>query len=130
MVLDMQTENNPAPRPGIQWRELSTHTPGPWSLCGKVNHETHPVMVDWRQDVIGPPDPSRAGSSLVVATIINRDSPQGEANAALIAAAPDLLAALVACKAAAENQSLTPSARLELVRDYATPAIVLAGGNV
>lgn len=37
-----------------------------------------------------------------------------------------LRGALDQCKAAAENKSLPPSARLELVRDYATPALDLA----
>ena len=35
----------------------------------------------------------------------------------------ELLAALQRCKAAAQRGDLPPSARLELVRDYATPAI-------
>jgi len=70
------------------------HTPGPWTLAGKVNHETHPKMADWRQDVLGPPDASRGDSCLVVATIMNRDCPRGEANARLIAAAPELIGLL------------------------------------
>lgn len=37
-----------------------------------------------------------------------------------------LLAALIKCKAAVENTNLPPSARMELVRDYATPAILAA----
>lgn len=41
-----------------------------------------------------------------------------------------LLAALKRCKAAAEDSNRLPSARLELVRDYATPLIVAAEGGV
>jgi len=37
-----------------------------------------------------------------------------------------LLEALRDCKDSVENQALPPSARLELVRDYATPAILAA----
>ena len=53
---------------------------------------------------------------------------QCRANADLAASAPLMLAALAACKAAAENAALPPSARLELVRDFATPAILAARG--
>lgn len=38
------------------------------------------------------------------------------------------LEALKACKAAVENKELPPSARLELVRDFAAPAIQNADG--
>jgi hypothetical protein len=37
-----------------------------------------------------------------------------------------LLGALRLCKAAVEDSNLSPSARLELVRDYSTPAIIAA----
>jgi hypothetical protein len=41
----------------------------------------------------------------------------------------ELLTALQACKAAVENGQLPPSVRLELVRDFATPAIVRTKGG-
>ena len=52
-----------------------------------------------------------------------------EANARLIAAAPELLEALKKCKAVVENGNLPPSARMEFVRDYAAPAIAKAEGR-
>jgi hypothetical protein len=40
--------------------------------------------------------------------------------------ADDAIRALRHCKAAVENKELSPSARMELVRDYATPVLVKA----
>lgn len=40
-----------------------------------------------------------------------------------------LLEALKRCRAAAEDNNRLPSARLELVRDYATPLIIAAEGG-
>ena len=58
-----------------------------------VNVETCAPFSDWRQDILGPPEPNKGGSSLVIATVMNRKHPDGEGNARLIAAAPDLLEA-------------------------------------
>ncbi len=51
-----------------------------------------------------------------------------ERGTALISAAPDMFEALEACKRAVEDKSLPASARLELVRDIATPVILKAKG--
>lgn len=108
------------------------HTPGPWSLQSKVNVETVYPFSDWRQDVIGPPDPAKANSSVVVATIINRDSPYGEANARLIAAAPELLEAckygLRAMRALGWDQATTTGLKHDW--DAANAAIAKAEGRV
>lgn len=53
----------------------------------------------------------------------------GQARASMAGYAPDLLEALKRCKAAVENTNLPPSARMELVRDFATPAIAKAKGG-
>lgn len=51
-------------------------------------------------------------------------------HAQLMAAALDLLTALSACKEIAENKALPPSARLELIRDCASPIIAKARGEL
>jgi len=60
-------------------------------------------------------------------------SAEAKGNAELIALAVNSHAALVEalrkCKAAVEDSSKPPSARMELVRDYATPALGVATGK-
>jgi FMN phosphatase YigB (HAD superfamily) len=59
---------------------MEKHTPGPWE-CGKFAHYfTDVVAVDGRR--------------VATATIAYRSSAEADANARLLAAAPDLLAAL------------------------------------
>jgi hypothetical protein len=59
------------------------HTPGPWHVKGGVPL----VGIDRPYDII-------AGTSLIAQTFIAPERSAAAANAALIAAAPDLLAAL------------------------------------
>lgn len=70
-----------------------SHTPGPWQLSralrNNARHDWYGYTTDWR--VYGP-----NGQPVISARGIARPTSQnGEANARLIAAAPDLLAELV-----------------------------------
>lgn len=101
------------------------HTPGPWRLA--FNNAADGWTVEaGHNDYIGHTAAftPRPGSN---ERTLSRD--EAEANARLIAAAPTLLEALKKCKAAVENGNLPPSARMELVRDYATPTIAAAEGR-
>ncbi len=57
---------------------------------------------------------------------------EAQANAARLALAwnchDELVEALRKCKAIVENKDMPPSARMELVRDYATPVLAKVGG--
>lgn len=59
----------------------ASHTPGPWSYRGRDGNGARPVV-------------SSESANMIVATLSY--GPEGEANARLIAAAPDLLAELAA----------------------------------
>ena len=78
-------------------------------------------------------DTTPAGQVCVIATLKigcrlvcvvgPEEDPSTEPDAQLIASAPAMRAALASCKAAVENGSLPPSARMEIVRDLATPIL-------
>lgn len=108
------------------------HTPGPWEVWPDADSD---------QIAVGP-----VGGGVAVCDVVNTNGcglsteesrARGRNNARLIASAPALLEcieslqaqlkaaldALAKCKAAVENKSQMPSARMELVRDYATPIL-------
>lgn len=111
MKTKQQAEATPASGQHTPW------TPGPWSTEKRLTTEITIRAAD--KTVIGG---ARCDSYL--------PAYEAEANATLIASAPALLEALKKCKAAVENGNLPPSARMELVRDYATPIINQAEGRV
>lgn len=74
---------------------LMESTPGPWEFGSQPYNVEHIApFADWRRDIVGPPDPHKANSSLVICSVVNCGSPEGKANAALIVSSPDLYAAL------------------------------------
>src|SRR5579863_8321699 len=87
--------------------EGARHTPGPWSVirCYSVRMIHH--------------DPETAHESTMLARVeTRRNADEAEANARLIASAPDLLEALQACKAVAMDAlGNTQTARVELLKD-------------
>ena len=100
----------------------AAHTPGPWTLgvteC-LINGE--PLPLGW------------SGVSADLACVVTRlsdepfDDPSGVANAHLIAAAPDLRAALRMCIQRIERPNLSPDANVVLER--ARAAIAKAEGR-
>jgi hypothetical protein len=73
---------------------MSSHTSGPWVLINHPDVGLHAVMAQ--------PHPALRGFTKEIADVLSGD-PEGEANARLIAAAPDLLAALDALRAAVKD---------------------------
>jgi 23S rRNA maturation mini-RNase III len=61
---------------------MSTHTPGPWKVISRAGYSGHCVADNYTRSVAAFPSNSK------------RDETERDANARLIAAAPDLLAAL------------------------------------
>lgn len=114
---DHNMKNLLLPKPNSPNTMNTQHTPGPWKADHSGFGDAKVIAHNgWKNKAGSPFNP----------TIIERiDWP----TARLIAAAPDLLAALIKCKEAVENGNLPPSARMELVRDYATPAITKAKGH-
>jgi hypothetical protein len=84
---------------------MSEHTPGPW-------------MVGTRKPYVEVWGPMRMGASPILASM---ESEPREANARLMAAAPDLLAALKQCTARADKdlKEFFRSRTDECARDYA-----------
>lgn len=99
------------------------HTPGPWRIGSRPGYVACGQGDDSRTIAIVQPENCYADE-------VSQAHQTLMANARLIAAAPALLEALKKCKAAVENGNLPPSARMELVRDYATPTIAAAEGRV
>lgn len=67
-------------------------------------------------------DPDKAYKRVIQAELaVDADLPEKDA-----LTMDDLFEVIAACKAAVEDQTLAPSARLELVRDFTTPIIVRA----
>lgn len=96
------------------------HTPGPWRLKRDANREEYSVNVP-------PKDPGAVGYLQIASLNFGFDEPfesQQHANARLIAAAPDLLAALKAMMSYYD----TPSAPWALL-DPARAAIARAEGR-
>jgi hypothetical protein len=91
---------------------MTDHAPGPWRVTS--THEN-------ARAVVGPTPV--ADAYRVIALPKNSNDGHWEANARLIAAAPDLLAA---CKAALEGQSIPPFEKYEMIR----AAIAKATGGV
>jgi len=92
----------------------SEHTPGPWTLTGW----TAPDDYGWTLQIGTAAFPQRV--------TIDAYCAESEANARLIAAAPDLLAALEACAAALGEHST----RLPLLSHNDAVALVLARAAV
>lgn len=80
------------------------HTPGPWSIAGP-----HAQRINYTVLTIGP------ASGWVCAVPI--DVPRAEANARLIAAAPDLLEALIAARKHLDGCTCAPSSGCAAARD-------------
>ena len=72
-----------------------SHTPGPW-----INDRSHP---EWERNVVWSGD-------MVVARVVDDQHANADANARLIAAAPDLLAALIRMDEEFGTQNYTKSA--------------------
>jgi len=92
----------------------TTHTPTP-----KLSVVTRP---DQSIELVTP-------AGVPIAIVSYRNLPWAHNIALAINNHQALVDALRKCKAAIEDQSLPPSARMELVRDYATPAIANAQGK-
>ena len=71
------------------------HTPGPWIVCVVDGEDRGYFSIEQDREALGGDEPSTIGEVYTSGEGI--DMADGEANAALIAAAPDLLAA---CEAA------------------------------
>lgn len=113
---------------------MSNHTPGPWKA--HKPGDLGPMQHDW--DITGgvAPDPVTNARYLFVAKVLKtahpnpmwRQDEENEANARLIASAPDLLEALEAVKAAL-SQNATYPADLDFVRNVTERAIRKAKGD-
>lgn len=97
------------------------HTPGPWEVCGKLQYEPriHIMKIEGRFLEIG--------DDISCIALIPLNHPEAEANARLIAAAPDLLAALeqIAGEGADDNVPLNKSDAMGM-RKIAREAIAKA----
>jgi hypothetical protein len=86
--------------------KVALHTPGPWELRGLSDH----VRVEHKTGVVSRINVARCGSSKP-----GRSEPLTHdevwANARLIAAAPEMLAALEQCAIACRNPSRVPDMR-------------------
>jgi len=67
----------------------ATHTPGPWEIEGPASYRAGEVAIG----TVANDNDSWSELATVVVRVDGLPSPEGEANARLIAAAPDLLAA-------------------------------------
>lgn len=74
---------------------MSKHTPGPWIVCVVDGEDGGYLSIEQDREALGGDEPSTIGEVYTSGEGI--DMADGEANGALIAAAPDLLAA---CEAA------------------------------
>ena len=91
----------------------ATHTPGPWNVREWTCHARTTVFV---------PDPSHFSNLRVVAECVD------EADARLVAAAPDLLAALREIEAVVLRRGYTQRGAAEMA-DLAAAAIAKAEGR-
>ena len=111
---------------GLPVAETACHTPGPWRIAQPTGAGTARFI--WRNDE----GPDFAGETNTNYRMIARDV-HSEANASLIAAAPDLLAALAGCvKAYEETRDGEPTGHLWPDPNhifYARAAIAKAGGR-
>lgn len=105
--------------------EKTAHTPGPWEWQSPYDHEEYPSEKG-RYYVVGSNLGGLIGAALPWATELDSgDFRRVEANARLIAAAPDLLQALLDIKDAGLKGFLTP----DLCADIVTEAIARAEGR-
>ncbi len=74
---------------------MAKHTPAPWSV--QQNATTDQILTIQA-------DPISGTNKWRIATVSNTNGPIGQANARLIAAAPDMLAALLAAQERLEQQ--------------------------
>lgn len=85
------------------------HTPGPWNVCERWPYQPDGLHIGWENLqhmwIVG----IRPGSGIAAIDVTGHEN--AEANAQLIAAAPDLLAA---CKAA--HEALLTFERLDLLK--------------
>lgn len=115
---------------------MATHTPGPWEYGGVAG-----ITTTFDREVnIYPPDASLTGGyqySGPIAVVAVGEDAGGEANARLVAAAPDLLAACEAVIEAVGNpHSLTllanlhgPGGLAECIMRLLQPAVAMAKGE-
>lgn len=105
------------------------HTPGPWTYEGDHTHRQFNIRM--LGHLIGTRDEAKhicTVNNLPPHILANREQSTAEANARLITAAPDLLAALVELDAWAMNESGAdyPNGTFEVVRAAIAKAEVLA----
>ena len=85
---------------------MSAHTPGPWRITDRYGVLTYQVGIDGR--TVCTVWPRQQGNRPSV--VDTEPWPEGEANARLIAAAPDLLAACIAYRDARETDDFDTTA--------------------
>jgi len=92
----------------------SAHTPGPWG-CAYTSNYAHDYRI------------TREDKTPLLLTVIANDHSEQRANARLIAAAPDLLAALQLCERALEERDAEAE---EYAAKAARAAIAKATGEI
>jgi hypothetical protein len=99
---------------------MNKHTPGPWYVKGG----TPLVAIDRTYDII-------AGASLIAQTLIAPERSAAAANAVLIAAAPDMLSALIAIldDVSSTHPKFTLDYRIQQCAGIARAAIARATGQ-
>lgn len=101
------------------------HTPGPWTYEGDHTHRQYNIRM--LGHLIGVKDEAKhicTVNNLPPHVLANRDPSTAEANARLIAAAPDLLAALIELQ-----QMVEAGESNEGTHEVVRAAIAKAGGN-
>jgi len=101
---------------------IGQHTPGPWTYEGDHTHRQYNIRM--LGHVIG--GHICTVNNLPTDVLANRDPGIAEANAALIAAAPDLLAA---CQAVLDEFPAADGRRIEGVKAICRAAITKATAN-
>lgn len=106
------------------------HTPGPWTYEGDHTHRQFNIRM--LGHLIGTRDEAKhicTVNNLPPHVLANRDAVTAEANARLIAAAPELLAALESAQAWIARAGYTDRDKWQSVQEQARAAIAKAKGK-